>query len=137
MNNIGNSEGLFWDVSEVESFKTALGAKLMDVFQNNCGICHLQALLGESITRESSKDRAALILSIKNALDASDNLPTIHRGRIRILVNEALKDNSEEAEVNTGLSADEMADLGLFLPDDADSSRGFMVPQDGELNFDL
>ncbi len=143
MENFGNSEGLFRDVSEVEDFKAIFGEKLRAALRYNYGICHIQALLGEIIDIESSKTEATLVSSVQMAIDESlgEHIsPETISFLVRNALKEVLTDNSGEDEANTGLSVDDMENFGLTLPDDTEGSRGHSrghreLPAGEELSF--
>ncbi|MFH1534268.1 MAG: hypothetical protein ABID64_05045 [Nitrospirota bacterium] len=99
MRNTENSEGLFQDVGDVENFKITLGAKLRVALRYNYGICHIQAMLGEAITRQSSQTEAALISSVQVAIYESLGQqipPETISSLVRNALTEALTDDFGE-----------------------------------------
>jgi len=129
MGGIENSEGLLRDVSEVESFKAAFWVKLRDILGDilgdNYDICHTQALLGEAITKESSRTKKVLVSTIKEVLDGLGLRISIKT--IILLVNDALAeiltDDFEAVETDASLSVDEMRPFGRPSSGDGDCSR--------------
>lgn len=128
MKSIENSEDLFQDEGDVEDFRATLGGKLRNVLRCNYGICHIQALLGEAITKESSQTEEALTSSIRVALGELDDRTVISAEMIGLLVHDALTEvlgdgSGEKIGADAGLSVDEMEGFGLIFSDDVRCSR--------------